>query len=174
MTFAYDYCASVERQGSSVVAKTTPGRDNRCAARVGCSLRIRVLLQECGPAVENSRHLGLLQHEFGHENRPWVSGVSPWQVSSVLAHPGPGQDNPFAAQRVRQGISAKVGHVFRHVVGPVFWHVFRHVAGQSVGRRGWRGVRPGVDVSRHVLSRFGAGRHSKTLPPTVFGYRLQS
>lgn len=88
---------AVKVHRSTVVAQPLPGNEHFRKAGGGHCLRRRPALQPIGPAFNDARNLGLLQHDFRNKHCPGIASAPPGQVSS---RPGmPAQEKPL---RLRQ------------------------------------------------------------------------
>ena len=77
----------VQIRGSAVVPQPIPSLPDPCGPRPSEGLDRRKCRQESAVVRLDSRHLGLLQHDFGHEDAIRIAGTTPGKVPTMAPEP---------------------------------------------------------------------------------------
>ena len=86
------------------VAQSLPSSQHVGQLRCCALLRRRPTLGEGLKVRQHPFHLGLLQHDLGHQHQPWVAGAPPRQVA-LLGLPPADQLGVARATRIRRSVA---------------------------------------------------------------------
>ena len=91
-------CGRPEISRTGIIAEPLPGMENVVLRGRGESGNGGEAAQPFIIIRNDRRDLGLLEHEFGNEDRVGIIGPAPWEIAAIRAVPG---EKPAAEGRIR-------------------------------------------------------------------------